>query len=172
MEVRLSLTSFLFLGDGLRGDDGGEENEQSRRCGGNNQSFTEATELRGEDAREPGQGRSANGGGGKERAKPGVFAGSGEQERHDERVERSKAKRAENGERDDTGGGWMCCGAEQNLGEDKQSETDAVERGFAEEGHQRSDEDAAGELGYPEADGDGRGMERWVGADGIAGQPA
>jgi len=128
--------------------------------------------VRGDDSGEPGQCCSANRSGGKERAKACVFAGAGEQERHDERVERREAKRAENCNRDDAGGGYVYCGAEQNLGEDKQSKTGTEERGFADEGHQRSDENAAGEFGYPEVDGDGRGVERRIGADGIAGEPA
>jgi len=101
-----------------------------------------------------------------------VGASACEHERHDERIERSEAQCAENSERDDSGGGYRCGGAEQNLGEDQQCKADTIELGFAEEGDQHCDEDATGEFCGPEENGDGRGMERWVGEDGIAGEPA
>lgn len=157
---------------GFGGDDGGEEEEKRGSGGGNKETRAQAAEVGGEDAGEPGQGGSAKRGGGKERAEPGMVAGASEQEGHDERIEGSEAQCSENGKCDDAGRGDVHGGAEQNLSDDEKAEADAVESGFTEDGHQGGNEDSAGEFGYPEVDGDGRGVERGIGADSVAGQPA
>lgn len=161
-----------MLQGGFGGDDGGEKEEKRCSRRRNEETCAQATEVGGEDAGEPGQGGSAKRGSGKERAEPGMVAGASEQEGHDERVEGSEAKCSENGKCDDAGGRDVRGGAEQNLSDDEKAEADAVESGFTEEGHQGGDEDSAGELGYPEVDGDGRSVECGIGADGVAGQPA
>ncbi len=66
----------------------------------------------------------------------------------------------------------MCDGAEEDLGEDKKSKTEAIKSCFTEKRHQCGNENAARQLRDPEVEGDRGGSERRVRANGITGQPA
>ena len=101
-----------------------------------------------------------------------MVTGAGEQEGHDERIEGGKAECAEERQRYDAPCGDVRGETEKELGEEEECQAEAIESGLAGEAHQDGDENAAGEFGYPEAEGDGRGVESRVGADGVAGEPA